>query len=211
MPHVHPGVMSGRHVILEVRNSGDCLPRGGRVLPEVAAHRQQLRQRDIAETTRRGALGLGAAALAATGAGRSRSRPVRFGANRLAWPGFSRAVPLADCARVYENRVNQIPTAWPSVPGAAVLLSIQPWPSDLLAGRLDTRLLAMAAAAPTGSMLTPWYEAGPANPRRYEPRGTRLARRIPAVTIPRSPRPRCRHASATCTGSYSVATCLWGR
>jgi len=92
---------------------------------------------------------------------------VRFGASRDAWPAFHHAIPYASGTRIYCNRVNQIPVPWPS-PHAAALVSIRPWPPDLLGGRLDRRLRHMARHAPPGSMLTPWYEAGPSNPRGYD-------------------------------------------
>ena len=64
--------------------------------------------------------------------------------------------------RAYRDQYNHIPTVWPSkasVPDATVTLSIRPVPADLLAGRLDARLKAFIAAAPSGVKLSAWHEA----------------------------------------------------
>ena len=98
---------------------------------------------------------------------RYRSGPVRFGANSLAWKQFAHAVPKARYVRQYWHGVNKIEPAWPRFAGALTLLSFEPYPRDLLHGRLDAKLRKLAATAPRGSVLVPWYEAGPANPRSY--------------------------------------------
>jgi len=116
--------------------------------------------------TRRNALA--APAVLAASRPRRRTRPILFGANRLAWDAFRVAVPRAEVTRVYYHGVNRFPAEWPDgAVGARAVVSFEPHPADLLAGRLDSRLLAAAATAPHWSMIVPWYEAGPANPRRY--------------------------------------------
>jgi hypothetical protein len=95
-------------------------------------------------------------------------RRVTFGANRGTFPHFRDAVPLAKCVRVYYDEENVFPLVWPhELADVWVTLSIRPNPGDLLAGRLDAALLALAHTAPLHSELAPWHEAGGNNPRHY--------------------------------------------
>jgi hypothetical protein len=70
--------------------------------------------------------------------------------------------------RVYYDTENHFPAAWPSkLPGVWLTLSLRPNPSDLLSGRLDTKLRAVINSAPAHSQLTFWHENEPGNPLRY--------------------------------------------
>lgn len=92
---------------------------------------------------------------------------ITFGSNSHAWPGFSRNIPEGGVVRDYWHGLNYLQDRWPDFGRARVVLSVEPHPADLLDGKLDARFLRLAATAPPGSMLVPWYEAGPANPRDY--------------------------------------------
>jgi len=93
---------------------------------------------------------------------------VRFGANSEEWRNFSRAVTKAGIVRDYWHGTDHIEPLWPQFRGRPrVLLSFEPHPEHLRSGLLDARILQLAETAPRGSMLTPWYEAGPNNCRGY--------------------------------------------
>lgn len=63
--------------------------------------------------------------------------------------------------RSFRDTVNDIPAVWPGIPGATkTLVSLRPYPDDLLAGNLDERILELLAVAAPGAMLTVWHEAG---------------------------------------------------
>jgi hypothetical protein len=98
---------------------------------------------------------------------RTRAGRVIWGASSRQFPEFRTAIPLAGYARAYWHGTNVIGSRWPVLPGARVILSFEPYPPDLLAGRLDARILRLASTAPPGSVLIPWYEAGPNNCRGY--------------------------------------------
>jgi len=124
--------------------------------------------------TRRHALSAGAVLLAGSAHHQSPTRQgkVNFGSNRLEWANFKRAVPLAEVARIYHHGLNRFPDSWPTTEGKRQILSFEPHPGDLLAGKFDIRLLGMARNAPEGAVLVPWYEAGPADPRNYNRYGS---------------------------------------
>ena len=123
--------------------------------------------------TRRDALSGSAALIAATAIPAVAHGQVRFGANRGDWQRFTTAIPRAGIVRVWYDTT--IPTEWPKrallADGrpAPVVLSIRPWPRDLLAGRLDKQIEALIRSAPRGSKMNAWHENIPGNPLDYPP------------------------------------------
>jgi len=125
------------------------------------------------DITRREALSDGliiAGAAVKTAAGTPNRHRVLLGSNRGVFARFNAAMPagILRACRVYYDTVNQFPTAWPNkLPGACLTLSLRPNPSDLLSGRLDTKLRAIIDSGPAHSQLTFWHENEPGNPLRY--------------------------------------------
>lgn len=124
--------------------------------------------------SRREALGAGGLMLAGapvrarSGQARGNVRKLTIGCNLHVWDRVRKDVPLAGAVRVYYNEENVFPGSWPHhAPGAWVTLSIRPNPRALLAGQLDSALLALARSAPRHAHLSLWHEATPANPRGY--------------------------------------------
>lgn len=122
--------------------------------------------------SRREAISAGLAVAGAVGVAptSSSSTGIVFGSDRSGYAGLHAAAPLAVGLRWYFNIENQFPLAWPNpYPGAHMTLSLRPNPSDLLAGKLDSRLKAIINSAPPHSELTFWHENTTGNPLRYPP------------------------------------------
>jgi hypothetical protein len=83
-----------------------------------------------------------------------------LGANADYYAQIHAAVPEVNCRRVYYPEPNDIPAAWPDVPGSTSVVSIRPWYSDLIAGRLDSQIRQFIASAPPNCALNSWHEAG---------------------------------------------------
>jgi hypothetical protein len=85
-----------------------------------------------------------------------------IGSNQGQYAAIGAAVPGLNGQRVYYDTIpNTWPQTWPATPaGVLACLSIRPYPADLLAGTLDADIKSLAFAAPAGSLLTAWHEAG---------------------------------------------------
>ncbi len=144
----------------------------------------RLRPGPAAGVSRRDAITAGGLAIAgAAGLTPTMSPPtgIVFGADRSGYRGFHHAAPLAVGLRWYFNRENQFPPAWPEpFPSTHMTLSLRPNPSDLLAGKLDSRLMAIINSAPAHSELTFWHENTTGNPLGYpeDVNNARTARRM---------------------------------
>ncbi|MGN6792459.1 MAG: hypothetical protein ACTHJW_08730 [Streptosporangiaceae bacterium] len=86
---------------------------------------------------------------------------LKIGCNAGIWVQVIDDVPGNTGVRSYRDTVNEIPRVWPGVDGSLhTMVSLRPHPDDLLAGRLDTQILNLLAAATPGAYLTVWHEAG---------------------------------------------------
>ncbi len=120
--------------------------------------------------SRREAISAGGLAIAGAGSLAPATAPANgivFGANRDTYPRFHAAVPLARGLRLYYDTENLFPAAWPDRFGAHLTLSLRPNPGDLLSGRLDRQLKAIADSAPPHSELAFWHENITGNPLGY--------------------------------------------
>jgi hypothetical protein len=82
-----------------------------------------------------------------------------IGANSAPFAAIRTVVPALAGCRIYHPGVNDWPVSWPELPGTATV-SIRPALTDLMAGKLDSSLLAFIDSAPPGARLTIWHEAG---------------------------------------------------
>lgn len=83
-----------------------------------------------------------------------------FGCNANVYEDLNEVVPGSIGCRSYRDKVNDIPTVWPGMPGSKSLVSLRPHPDDLLSGALDQQIRALLAVAAPGAQLTVWHEAG---------------------------------------------------
>ena len=120
-------------------------------------------------TSRREAIaGCGLAIAGAAGLGSPPRNRVIFGATLGAYPKLRADVPRSAGCRMYFDRENDFPPAWPDpYPGAWITLSLRPNPDDLFSGKLDDHLMTIIKSAPAHSELTFWHENTTGNPLGY--------------------------------------------